>query len=173
MLLFSDSNSVLGLVGIWQSEVSVERSIFADVVACQLISLKWKLKQGAANKMCIVPYGTKNDQLNAVVKGLSRALKTHLQKEGLYHAAHLTFFLRQCACCNVSFNELNRCHIKVSTKMILTIIIVIIIIISYIILFFSLGSDSSVGEQDKKRGQIAQLFVFWLSQLKKKQIAMI
>ena len=49
--------------------------------------------------------------------------------------------------------------------MILTIVIVIviIIIISYIILFFSLGSDSSVGEQDKKRGQIAQLFVFWLS----------
>ena len=48
--------------------------------------------------------------------------------------------------------------------MILTIIIIIIIIIiSYIILFFSLGSDSSVGEQDKKRGQIAQLFVFWLS----------
>ena len=47
--------------------------------------------------------------------------------------------------------------------MILTIIIIIIIIISYIILFFSLGPDSSVGEQDKKRGQIAQLFVFWLS----------
>ena len=78
MLLFSDSNSVLGLVGIWQSEVSVERSIFADVVAYQLISLKWKLKQGAGNKMWIVPYGTKNDQLNEVVKGLSRALKTHL-----------------------------------------------------------------------------------------------
>ena len=70
--------TVLGLVGIWQREVSVERSIFADVVAYQLISLKWKLKQGAGNKMCIVPYGTKNDQLNAVVKGLSRALKTHL-----------------------------------------------------------------------------------------------
>ena len=45
------------------------------------ISLKWKLKQGAGNKMCIVPYGTKNDQLNTVVKGL-------------YQAAHLTFFLR-------------------------------------------------------------------------------
>ena len=39
MLLFCDSNSLLGLVGIWQSEVSVERSIFGDVVAYQLISL--------------------------------------------------------------------------------------------------------------------------------------
>ena len=49
--------------------------------------------------------------------------------------------------------------------MILTIIIIIIIIIiiSYIILFFSLGPDSSVGKQDKKRGQIGQLFVFWPS----------
>ena len=39
MLLFCDSNSLLGLVGIWESEVSVERSIFGDVVAYQLISL--------------------------------------------------------------------------------------------------------------------------------------
>ena len=44
-----------------QNEVSVERSIFTDIVAYQLISLKGTLN-GSTKETCIVSYGTKTSK---------------------------------------------------------------------------------------------------------------
>ena len=44
-----------------QNEVSVERSLFTDIVAYQLISLKGTLN-GSTKETCIVSYGTKTSK---------------------------------------------------------------------------------------------------------------
>ena len=70
MLPFCECNSVKISQNI-QNEVSLERSIFADVVAFQFINLNRKLN-GSRKKIYIVPCGKKTTK--AVVQGLINKL---------------------------------------------------------------------------------------------------